>query len=409
MEETEHENSEREVTMQLPWIRRWLILVSALVAIAACGGERPMGVLLPTTGAAGAYGRSVDNGIQLAVAEAQEHVLFPAGFTILEADTGSLPKRAAENLQKMVDEHDVAIVVGGVTTDEAVALIPVLDKNHVVCLSPCAPANSLASRSRYFFRLFATDELEGSTAARYLYNERSVREVVVITDDSVFTRGIETEFRQHFELNLGGKIVGTVHTDSENWTRKLSDAIHAHGALAVYIVGHGERTLEVLEHLETSKFDGVRITTSSLYLSHIISGGGSAAEGVVFPLVAFDQASQIPPIRGFVDRYESRYGNPPDIYAAHGYDAMRVAFRAMFDADRQNANQLRRYMTIGLRDFTGVTGAVAFDEHGDVPRYPVMHQIWKGRVVSLGWLRKMREDKRREIFDGLRRVPTPHT
>ena len=174
-------------------------------------------------------------------------------------------------------------VVGGVTTDEAEALIPVVDENHVICLSPCAPANTLASRSRYFFRLFATDEVEGSTAARYLYNERSVRKAVVITDDSVFTRGIETEFRQHFELNLGGEIVGTVHTGVENWPRKLGDAIHAGGAQAVYIVGHGERTLEVLEHLEVSRFDGIKVTTSSLYLSHVISGGGSAAEGVVSP------------------------------------------------------------------------------------------------------------------------------
>jgi hypothetical protein len=64
-------------------------------------------------------------------------------------------------------------------------------------------------------------------------------------------------------------------------------------------------------------------------------------------------------------------------------------------------------MTIGLRDFSGVTGAVAFDERGDVPRYPVMHQIWNGRVVSCSWLRQRRDDTRREIFEGLRRAPTP--
>jgi branched-chain amino acid transport system substrate-binding protein len=389
-------------------MRRGLIVLFAAVAAFGCGEERPMGVLLPTTGVAEAYGRSVEDGIRLAVAEARARAVVPADFTIIEEDTGSKARRAADALQRMVDEYDVAIVVGGVTTDEAEALIPVVEENHVVCLSPCAPANTLASRSRYFFRLFATDEVEGSTAARYLAKERAVQRTVVITDDSVFTRGIETEFRQHFELVLGGEIVGTVHTGTENWPRKLGDAINAHNAEAVYIVGHGESTLEVLRHLEASAFGGIKVTTSSLYLSHVISGGGSATEGVFFPLVAFDQASTQPPVRGFVERFSSRYGGPPDIYAAHGYDAMRVAIRARFDSSRPHANQLRRYMTIGLRDFTGVTGAVAFDEHGDVPRYPVMHQIWNGRVVSSGWLEKMRDDKRREVSEGLRRAPTPH-
>ncbi|HSG01915.1 MAG TPA: penicillin-binding protein activator [Vicinamibacterales bacterium] len=394
--------------MHLPLMRCVVVLLVAAFGW-SCGDDRPMGVLLPTTGEAEAYGRSVEDGIKLAVAEARTRALVPADFTVLEADTGSLGKRAAEALQRMVDEHDVAIVVGGVTTDEAEALIPVVEENHVICLSPCAPANTLTGRSRYFFRLFATDEVEGSTAARYLYKEQSVRKVVVITDDSVFTRGIETEFRQHFELKLGGEIVGTVHTGADNWQRKLGDAIHAHGAQAVYIVGHGERTLEVLQHLEERRFNGVKVTTSSLYLSHVVSGGGSAAEGVVFPLVAFDQASTKPPVRAFVESFENRYGGPPDIYAAHGYDAMRVALRAMVEARRPHASQIRRVMTIGLRDFTGVTGAVAFDERGDVPRYPVMHQIWNGRVVSCSWLRQRRDATRREIFEGLRRAPTPRT
>jgi len=65
-------------------------------------------------------------------------------------------------------------------------------------------------------------------------------------------------------------------------------------------------------------------------------------------------------------------------------------------------------MTIGLQDFTGVTGAVAFDERGDVRRYPVMHQIWNQRVVRSSWLRELRDRKRKEIIESMRPQPTPH-
>jgi len=390
-------------------IVRCVVAISLLAGAAGCTDDRPMGVLLPNTGSAEVYGRAVGEGIRLALAEAEESAVLPEGCKVFEVDTRSRPKIAAAELQRLVNEHDVAIVVGGVTTDEAEALIPVVEKNHVVCVSPSAPASDLASRSRYFFRLFATDEVEGSTAARHLYNQRSVRQVVVVSDDSVFTRGIETEFRQHFEFNLGGEIVATVHTGVKHWKTQLSDALHAHEPQGVYVVGHGENTLQVLERLHETRYTGVRCTTSSLYLTHVISRGGAAAEGVVFPLTAFDIASDDDPVHGFVDRFRNRFGEPPDIYAAHGYDAMRVAIRTMVHAKAQHPRVLRQYMTIGLRDFTGVTGAVAFDERGDVRRYPVMHQIWNQRVVRSSWLREMRDRKRKEIIDRMRSPPpTPH-
>jgi branched-chain amino acid transport system substrate-binding protein len=234
-----------------------------------------------------------------------------------------------------------------------------------------------------------------------------VRKVVVVTDDSAFTRGIETEFRQHFEFNLGGEIVVTIHTDVKYWETQLSDALHAHEPQGVYVVGHGESTLRVLERLHEIHYGGVRCTTSSLYLTHVISRGGAAAEGVVFPLTAFDVASENDPVHGFVDRFRRRFGEPPDIYAAHGYDAMRVAIRTMVHAKAQRPQVLRQYMTIGLQDFTGVTGAVAFDERGDVRRYPVMHQIWNQRVVRSSWLRDLRDRKRKEIIESMQPEPTP--
>jgi ABC-type branched-subunit amino acid transport system substrate-binding protein len=113
-------------------------------------------------------------------------------------------------------------------------------------------------------------------------------------------------------------------------------------------------------------------------------------------------------LHGFVDRFRRRFGEPPDIYAAHGYDAMRVAIRTMVHAKAQQPRVLRQYMTIGLQDFTGVTGAVAFDERGDVRRYPVMHQIWNQRVVRSSWLRELRDRKRKEIIESMQPEPTPH-
>ena len=125
-------------------------------------------MLIPESGYAEAYGHAVNNGIRLASNEAREGE-GPAR----ELPVSSRPTPVRGPIGRPMNSAvspptlEVELVVGGVTTDEALALIPVVEDEKVVCLSPSASASSLTGRSPYFFRLFATDEVEGSTAARY--------------------------------------------------------------------------------------------------------------------------------------------------------------------------------------------------------------------------------------------------
>lgn len=380
------------------------VALMILISGWACSPTPTVGVLTPETGHAEAYGNAVNNGIRLAINEAQSSGRLPEGFRLIEADTCSAPKLAASELRRLAHDLDVELVVGGVTTDEALALIPVVEDEKVVCLSPSASASSLTGKSPYFFRLFATDEVEGSTAARFLYDNQGARSVLVITDDSTFSRGLEAEFRQHFQLRLGGAIVATIHDELEWWQRKATDMINAHDPEAVYIVGHAEHISTALKLLEEVGYDGVKCTTSAVYLSELLERNNSSSEGVVFPLSALracDEEVGDKPECSFVERYSREFGGDPDFYAAHGYDAMRVALKALVDARSVNVRDLRRYMRIGLQEFDGVTGTIAFNERGDVRRYPTMHTIWNGRVVSCAWLA---EQKRRTLNDILKGI-----
>lgn len=386
------------------------VALMMLISGWACTPTPTVGVLTPGTGHAKAYGHAVNNGIRLALDEARSAGSLPEHFRLIEADTCSAPNLAASELRRLAHDLDVELVVGGVTTDEALALIPVVEDEKIVCLSPSASASSLTGKSPYFFRLFATDEIEGSTAARFLYDNQGARTALVITDDSTFSRGLEAEFRQHYELRLGGAIVATIHDELEWWKRKATDMINAHEPEAVYIVGHAEHIATTLALLEEVGYSGVKCTTSAVYLSELLERNNSSLEGVVFPLSALracdGEVGDVPECP-FVERYSREFGSDPDFYAAHGYDAMRVALKALVDARSVDVRELRRYMRIGLQEFDGVTGTIAFDERGDVRRYPTMHTIWNGRVVSCAWLSEQKRRTLNEILKGITpsRVP----
>jgi branched-chain amino acid transport system substrate-binding protein len=304
-------------------------------------------------------------------------------------------------LRQLAREHRVTLAVGGVTSDEARALVEVADQERVVCLSPSAPATDQARRSRYFFRLYVTDEAEGQAAARHLGETLGIRRLLVYTDDSPLTRGVESEFRQHFEFALGGRIVDTVHLGEDRWPEHSTDALHIHDPEAVYIVGHAASILHVLGHLAATGFRPIRCTTSAFYVSDVLSECGELADGVLFPLPASVIASDREPADAFVAAFSARFGNRPDIYAAHGYDAMRLAIESLLDRRSVNAAELRRYFDVELQEFRGVTGPIAFNDHQQATRYPTMHCVWKGQVISCERLKDMKLRQIRELLQRL--------
>lgn len=370
------------------------VVVALTFALVACGGKPVVGVLLPTSGSASIYGESIDSGVRQALADLREGRLpeetLPSNLQIVWADTGSNPQRAVNELRRMVRERQVKLVVGGATSGEAQALVPVLEELNVICLSPSASMPGLSKGSDRFFRLYPSDELESATVAKFLLDRIKRDAVVLYTGDTDYTRGIEPEFRRQYEPK--GRILERVDLTSPDWQAASAAALQRHTPGAVYVVGYAAEILEVLRHLASVSFQGQVVTTSAFDNSVVIQRAGALAERVMFPLPPFDRTQERDPVGGFVDRYMRTYQRAPDVLAAHGYDAMRVAVRALTLAKPPEASEIRKvlHFEAGIRN--GVTGEIAFDDFGDVKHYPTMRVIANGQIISyekyIDWLTK---------------------
>jgi branched-chain amino acid transport system substrate-binding protein len=359
----------------------WVIL-SLTLLVAGCGTKPLIGVLLPKTGNAGIYGESIESGIRLAIAECRAKKLLPKGFEVIWADTGSDPTRAVAELQKMAQDRSVHFVIGGATSAEVEALLPVLEPLGVLCLSPTASAPGLAQQSKMFYRIWPSDELEGHTAARFLFERLGQHRVLLYEGNNEYVRGIEPEFRKQFEEGLGGTVVAAISLSDPDWTERSASILTSTGVEAVYIVGYAEETLAVLKHLAEQKFTGRILTTSAFYSSNVIRDAGPLAEGILFPLPPFDRTSDKEPVLSFVNHYMDTYERAPDVFAAHGYDAMRYAIEVLRLAKPPQLTEIRRAMQFGIQDFMGVTGPILFDDYGDVKHYPKMFIVKDGQVLS---------------------------
>jgi branched-chain amino acid transport system substrate-binding protein len=352
------------------------ILLCTMVAT-ACSRKLVAGVVLPETGEAAVYGASIKSGLKVAFDEATAAHSAPEGLQIEYRDSASDPAQAATILRALFDDGAL-IAIGGVTSPEANAMIPIAERWERVLLSPSASAPDLARRSTFFFRVFPSDDLEGVKAADLLALTRNARTVLIVQEDNTYSRGLLKVFVGEYQ-NQGGRVVGSVRTADPGWDRQVRDVLATQQPAAVYICGYGDAIIEVLRIIRSASFEGAICTTSALNTATLLQRAGQLAEGVLLPLSGFDAESREEPIRSFVEHYRLTYGLTPDIYAAHGYDAALVCLSALRGSRTRDGSEVQMRIK-GLSDTRGVTGLLAFDDYGNIKHYPRSHWIRGGRV-----------------------------
>jgi branched-chain amino acid transport system substrate-binding protein len=321
------------------------------------------------------------NGIELALDQARADGSLDPTVQFLWADSGSDPDTAIAALEKLAS-GGARIVIMGTTSGTAKALLPVLERTNTIALSPSASSPDLTKDSKLFFRVFASDELEGRRAGRFLREEQDDATALIFAESSEQARGIEPPFRQVFEQAMEGRVVGKVSLSLDGWDKEASDLLAVHNPDAAYIIGYADRSIEAVRLLRDKNFEGTICLTSAFYSRQVTDQHLDALEGVYFPQPAFDMQDERDPVQPFVSSFRDTYGHDPDIYAAHAFDAARIVVLAVNEASSYDTTNLRRALQFSVKEFPGVTGIIQFNDYGDVHHNPIMFTIRDGKVVN---------------------------
>ncbi len=382
-------------------MKRGLALLLAIAAGGACGGERSvqLGAVLPLTGEAEVYGQSIQMGVELAFTELERRSEERAMMTLSVVDSRSDPERAAILAGQLYDDGALA-VIGGVTSVEALAMVPVADARERVLLSPSASNPELSGISRRFYRVFISDAREGARMASFAVQNRKVLTAALLATDDAYGRGVEQVFETEFE-RLGGQVLASIDLPSgpRGFAALVERAIALDPA-AVYLAAYAEDIAGLLGELRAQAFPGEIYTTSAFASPEVIARVGAAADGVLLTQPVFEAESDQPRIRDFVTRFRAKYGIAPDLYAAHGYDAVRV-LEAAVAADRDGEPSAFWRSLRELRDLPGVTGTIQFDERGDVQKFPRVYVVDGGRLFDF---EREIEAQRRALLERLREL-----
>ena len=379
-------------------------LASILLVVASfwcgCGGSETVqfGAVLPLSGAYEIYGNPIRKGIELAVEQIQADTSFPYPIEIMVVDSGGDPDTAAEQAKELFGAGAIALI-GGVTTDEALKMVPIADRFGRIMVSPSASTPQLTGISKYFYRVFPSDSREGTTMGTFAAGKLGIKDIVILAKEDAYALGIQEVFSAQFVRNNGTVTEIIEYPPGAADFSGFIDRVLTINPSAVYVAAYANDVAEMIGELRGRGFEGTIMTTSAFASPAVIERVGEPAEGVFLTQAVFEIDSEKELIQSFVAAYRDKHGLPPDLYAAHGYDSMMVLAETL---KKSGTIPKEFWQSIrGLRDFDGVTGKIQFDERGDVQKFPRVYVVEKGNLKDYN---REFERRRQELLERLRRL-----
>ena len=369
---------------------------------ATTGSAIKLGGIGPLTGAAAIYGNATKYGSELAVEEI--NALGGVQFEINWQDDEHDPEKAV-NAYNTLKDWGMQILVGTTTTAPCVAVSTESNADRIFELTPSASStdviggqadaegNVTIARKDNVFQMCFTDPNQGTASAKYISEQQLGTKIAVIYNNSdAYSTGIYNKFAAEAEV-LGLEIVSTTtFTDdtATDFSVQLNDAKNA-GADLIFLPIYYTPASLILKQADAMeyapKFFGVDGMDGILTLEGFDT---SLAEGVML-LTPFTADADDEKTKSFVAKYEEKYGETPNQFAADAYDCVYAIYEAIqkngVTADMSASDICDKMIeTFTSSDFTfdGLTGTgMTWAATGEVDKAPKGMVIQNGAYVGM--------------------------
>lgn len=340
-----------------------------------------VGVVLPLSGDGAAYGKKEQDGVALAIeqanaANAQSGVCIAA---IYEDSQGN-PAPAVSAIQKLIAVDKVPLVIGDAFSSPTLAMMPVADKAGVVIMSPSASSPKLSGASRFFFRVWPSDNAEGSVMADVAFRQLGLKTFAILHGKNEYGLGLKDVFAAKIR-ELGGSVLAVeVYNEGDLDFRAQLAKVKDAAPEGIYLAGYYKEFTKILRQAKELGITARFLSCGTFHEPQILQLAGDAAEGVVFVQPYFNRNSPDPVTKAFVVAYEAKYKEEAGVYAAHGYDAA-LAVCEVIKTGSRTPEEIRKAL-LALKDFPGVTGKTTFLDGGDVVKPARVMTVHAGAFVD---------------------------
>lgn len=243
-----------------------------------------IGVVAPLTGDGATYGASMRRGFDLAF-QGEPRV------RLIYEDSRFSPKEGVSAINKLISADKVQVVLGEAASGVTLAMAPVAEQNKVILFSSISTSDNLRTAGQYIFRNVPRNEIQGVSAARFLFQKLGKRNVVVFKKNDEYATNLSTSFEREYK-RLGGSILlsDAYQPGAADFRTFIAKAASLNPE-AAYTPGNYQEVGILLKQAFEVSFRPVFVGGDGSYSPELIKIAGNAAEGSYYTLMAFSRNS----------------------------------------------------------------------------------------------------------------------
>lgn len=327
-------------------------------------------------------------GTRLALDRINEQGELPVGLVAFGVDTREDPAIAAEAVrEQVVEDTEVVAAVTWASAPEADQVHSQLEAAGVptIDLSPAGIAAEGPGAAGYR-RLVTSDQAQAAAAARVI-DVLDPRRVCISGSDDVRSVRLGRAVTRVL-AHRGVQTQGTLPVEPGIEDRSaLAQEIGASRCQVVFWSGGGADGAVLREALDGTADDQVRLVggdamRNDAYLTH--AGPGADGTLSVCPCVDVTGGSDLP-LQAFIQEYQAKFGGPPGVYSAEGWDAGQMIIEAVRAGARTRGDLVAALDDLDAAD--GLARVYRFSAEGGLEpaaRNVSVSEVTAGQWVSLG-------------------------
>lgn len=332
------------------------------------------------TGGTATFGQSTHNGVMMATEEQNaQGGLLGKKIKILTEDDQSKPEEAKTAALKLIRQNGVIALIGEVASSRSMAAAPEAQRAKVPMISPASTNPKVTEIGDYIFRACFVDTFQGSSMAKFAYNNLKLRNVAILKDiKNDYSVGLADFFEKTFK-SLGGNIVAVEsYSEGDIEFRAQLTALKAKNPDGIYIPGYYTEVGLIARQARELGLTVPLMGGDGWDSPKTIEIGGNAVDGSYFSN-HYAEDDPNPIIQNFIQKYKTKYGIVPDAMAVLGYDATNILFDSIKRANSADPTQIRNAMA-QTKDFPGVSGSITMDANRNAQKKIVIMKIENGKI-----------------------------
>lgn len=344
-----------------------LIILSTVGVLALCSCSEPepirIGFLGELTGHSAGLSSSGRDGFLLAIEEINAKGGINGHEVLGLVQDLRMQQEDAIQAVRFLQAQGVQAIIGPMTSQAAVAIVPEINRAKIPTISPTVSTNQLAELDDYFFRTYYTNAQAAELLAGKLLSTTPQR-IAAILDLS--NQAYTVDWLEHFQKALekgGGTLVAKVPFDVRTETKFLEISRQTAAAQpdSILILASAVDTALICQQFAKIGVTLPRYATGWSYSDDLIQMGGQTVEGLTLIQSTYMEDSSLK-MQQFVTAYLKRFRNQPNFPALHAYDATRLLLAAL---EKTVKGQNLRQSLLDMSHFEGLQSDLAFDRYGD--------------------------------------------